>query len=177
MFLIHVFLFMFIGSVAFTTSHKLLQIICCYVLTGSNRPRCIFVWTQVFRCGNVEYEFCHKLSLPSGGCSRFTGGSVYYYSNFLGSRPGDATKFGTELEHLLTRPIGLEAVLRVRASRGIKMTAFHGNFFLRSTDLLSLPNVTPDNSYAVEMSVTENMTTSMACFQTALLHTNSNGIF
>ncbi len=80
-----------------------------------------------------------------------------------------------ELGHLLSRPIGLEAVLRIRASRGIKMTAFHGNFFLRSTDLLSLPNVAPDNCYAVEMSVTENIAASLACFQTALLHTSSNG--
>jgi protein transport protein SEC24 len=55
------------------------------------------------------------------------------------------------------------------------MTAFHGNFFLRSTDLLSLPNISPDNSYAVEMSIVETISLATACFQTALLHTNPNG--
>ncbi|KAJ3278706.1 COPII subunit [Borealophlyctis nickersoniae] len=109
------------------------------------------------------------------GCAKFTGGSVYYYPNFNAARPEDAMKFANELSHFLSRPIGLEAVMRVRASKGIRMTAFHGNFFLRSTDLLSLPNVSPDNSYAVEMTLVENLTTSLACFQTALLHTSSNG--
>ncbi|KAI8911333.1 Sec23/Sec24 trunk domain-containing protein, partial [Powellomyces hirtus] len=109
------------------------------------------------------------------GCAKFTGGSVYYYPGFNAGRSEDAMKFAHEFSHFLSRPIGLEAVMRVRASKGIRMTSFHGNFFLRSTDLLSLPNVSPDNSYAVEMALTENLTTSLACFQTALLHTSSTG--
>ncbi|KAJ3167262.1 COPII subunit [Irineochytrium annulatum] len=109
------------------------------------------------------------------GCAKFTGGSVYYYPGFSAARPEDSIKFSKELGHFLSRPIGLEAVLRVRASKGIRMTAFHGNFFLRSTDLLSLPNVSPDNSYAIEMSLQDNLTSSVACFQTALLHTSSSG--
>ncbi|KAJ3014838.1 COPII subunit [Thoreauomyces humboldtii] len=109
------------------------------------------------------------------GCAKFTGGSVYYYPHFNAARSEDAMKFAHEFSHFLSRPIGLEAVMRVRASKGIRMTAFHGNFFLRSTDLLSLPNVSPDNSYAVEMALSENLTSSLACFQTALLHTSSTG--
>jgi protein transport protein SEC24 len=53
--------------------------------------------------------------------------------------------------------------------------AFHGHFFLRSTDLLALPNVTPDHAYGVEMVVEENLGGDYACFQTALLHTSSSG--
>ena len=109
------------------------------------------------------------------GCSRFTGGNVFYYPGFTANNPEDATKFSKELGHLLSRPLGLEAVLRVRASNGIKMTAFHGNFFLRSTDLLSLPNVNPDNSYAIELSIVETLVNPVVCFQTALLHTSSSG--
>lgn len=75
----------------------------------------------------------------------------------------------------MSRPLGLEAVLRVRASKGIRVDSFHGNFFLRSTDLLALPNVTPDHGYAVEMAVEEQLVGDYACFQTALLHTSSNG--
>ncbi len=58
---------------------------------------------------------------------------------------------------------------------GIRMTAYHGNFFLRSTDLLALPNVSPDQSFAVEMTLDENLPGQVACFQTALLHTSSSG--
>ncbi|KAJ3208910.1 COPII subunit [Dinochytrium kinnereticum] len=109
------------------------------------------------------------------GCAKFTGGSVFYYPNFTSARQEDVVKVSKELQHFLSRPIGLEAVLRVRASKGIKMTAFHGNFFLRSTDLLALPNVSPDNSYAIEMQLQDVLTSNVACFQTALLHTSSNG--
>jgi protein transport protein SEC24 len=115
------------------------------------------------------------IKLTLAGCSKFTGGSIYYYPGFNAGRQEDAVKFTAELSHVLSRPLGLEAVLRVRASHGIKMTAFHGNFFLRSTDLLSLPNVNPDNSYVVEMSIIETLSSATACFQTALLHTSSNG--
>ncbi|KAJ3188766.1 COPII subunit [Gaertneriomyces sp. JEL0708] len=109
------------------------------------------------------------------GCAKFTGGSVYYYPSFTAARSEDALKFAHEFSHFLSRPIGLEAVMRIRASKGIKMTAFHGNFFLRSTDLLSLPSVNPDASFAVECVVQENLTGGVACFQTALLHTSSSG--
>ncbi|KAL5035514.1 COPII subunit [Batrachochytrium dendrobatidis] len=110
-----------------------------------------------------------------GGCAKFTGGSIHYYPRFSANRYEDSIKFASELGHLLTRPIGFEAVMRVRTTRGIKMKAFHGNFFLRSTDLLSLPNVSPDHSYAIEMEIGEDITTRMACFQTSLLHTSSSG--
>ncbi|RKP03088.1 hypothetical protein CXG81DRAFT_9982 [Caulochytrium protostelioides] len=109
------------------------------------------------------------------GCAKFTAGATYYYKAFNAKRPEDSVKFTTELSHFLGRALGLEAVLRIRASRGVKMTAFHGNFFLRSTDLLSLPNVSTDNAYAVECQLTETIVSPLVCFQTAVLHTSSNG--
>lgn len=121
---------------------------------------------------NSQYADIATLS----GCAKFTGGAVYYYPGFNGSKLEDSLKFSRELSHLMTRPLGLEAVLRIRASKGIKMTTFHGNFFLRSTDLLSLPNVNPDNSYTIELSITEDLLKSASvCFQTALLYTSSSG--
>lgn len=122
---------------------------------------------------NPQYADVATLS----GCSKFTGGNLFYYQGFSASNQEDACKFEAELSHLLQRPLGLEAVLRIRASKGIKMSTFHGNFFLRSTDLLSLPNVNPDNSYTIELSITEEIKTSTACFQTALLYTDCTGIF
>ena len=50
------------------------------------------------------------------------------------------------------------------------MHTFHGNFFVRSTDLLSLANINPDAGFAVQLSIEESLTdTSLVCFQTALL--------
>ncbi|KAJ3222906.1 COPII subunit [Clydaea vesicula] len=120
---------------------------------------------------NSQYADVATLS----GCAKYTGGSVFYYPNFNAERTEDTLKFSNEFSHFLGKPIGLEAVLRVRASRGIQMSSYHGNFFLRSTDLLQLPNVNPDNSYTIEMTIDENLTGTVACFQTALLHTSSSG--
>ena len=53
------------------------------------------------------------------GCAKYTGGSLYYYPGFNAALAEDALKFADDLHHLLTRPIGLEAVLRVRATKGI----------------------------------------------------------
>ena len=55
------------------------------------------------------------------------------------------------------------------------MTTFHGNFFLRSTDLLSLPNVNPDNLFSIELAITEEIKAPLVCFQTALLYTSNTG--
>lgn len=63
------------------------------------------------------------------GCAKYTGGSLYHFPSFSGSRAEDMDKLTAELRAVLTRPLGLEAVVRIRASRGLKLSPFHGNFF------------------------------------------------
>jgi protein transport protein SEC24 len=55
------------------------------------------------------------------------------------------------------------------------MSAFHGNFFVRSTDLLSLAAVPMDQSYAIEIQIEENINAPFVVFQTAILHTTCFG--
>ncbi|KAI7902295.1 uncharacterized protein BX663DRAFT_435291 [Cokeromyces recurvatus] len=105
----------------------------------------------------------------------YTGGQTYYYPGFNASRTEDALKFAHEFSELLAEQIGLEAVIRIRASRGLRMSAFHGNFFIRSSDLLALPNVPRDQDYVVEVSMEDDLKVPTVCFQTALLHTSCNG--
>ncbi|XP_040827876.1 protein transport protein Sec24A isoform X2 [Ochotona curzoniae] len=116
--------------------------------------------------------------LASLGCiSRYSAGSVYYYPSYHHQHnPVQVQKFQKELQRYLTRKIGFEAVMRIRCTKGLSIHTFHGNFFVRSTDLLSLPNVNPDAGYAVQMSVEENLTdTQLVSFQSALLYTSSKG--
>ncbi|XP_073429854.1 protein transport protein Sec24A [Dendrobates tinctorius] len=116
--------------------------------------------------------------LASLGCiSRYSAGSVYYYRAYHHQHnPVQVEKLQKELKRYLTRKIGFEAVMRIRCTKGLSIHTFHGNFFVRSTDLLSLPNVNPDAGYAVQMSVEENLTdTSVVSFQSALLYTSSKG--
>jgi protein transport protein SEC24 len=55
------------------------------------------------------------------------------------------------------------------------MAAFHGNFFVRSTDLLAMPAVPMDQSYAIEFQIEENLTQPFVVLQTAILHTTCFG--
>lgn len=116
--------------------------------------------------------------LASLGCiSRYSAGSVYYYPSYHHQHnPVQVQKLQKELHRYLTRKIGFEAVMRIRCTKGLSIHTFHGNFFVRSTDLLSLPNVNPDAGYAVQMSVEESLTdTQLVSFQSALLYTSSRG--
>uniref|UniRef100_A0A6J0TP85 Protein transport protein Sec24A isoform X1 n=1 Tax=Pogona vitticeps TaxID=103695 RepID=A0A6J0TP85_9SAUR len=116
--------------------------------------------------------------LASLGCiSRYSAGSIYYYQSYHHQHnPLLVEKLQKELKRYLTRKIGFEAVMRIRCTKGLSIHTFHGNFFVRSTDLLSLPNVNPDAGYAVQMSVEESLTDmQVVCFQSALLYTSSKG--
>jgi len=55
------------------------------------------------------------------------------------------------------------------------MASFHGNFFVRSTDLLAMPAVPHDQSYAIEVQIEEAITAPFVVFQCAVLHTTCYG--
>lgn len=66
--------------------------------------------------------------------------------------------------------------MRVRCTRGLAIHTFHGNLFVRSTDLISLPNVNPDAGFGLQISYEESLGDSKTvCFQAALLYTSSKG--
>ncbi|XP_029452417.1 LOW QUALITY PROTEIN: protein transport protein Sec24B [Rhinatrema bivittatum] len=116
--------------------------------------------------------------LASLACmSKYSAGCIYYYPSFHHIHsPAQAEKLQKDLKRYFTRKIGFEAVMRIRCTKGLSIHTFHGNFFVRSTDLLSLANINPDAGFAVQMSIEENLAdTSLACFQTALLYTSSKG--
>nr|XP_046265894.1 protein transport protein Sec24A isoform X2 [Scatophagus argus] len=123
----------------------------------------------------LSAQYCDLASL---GCiSRYSAGSVYYYPSYHHQHnPAQVECFQKDLKRYLTRKIGFEAVMRIRCTKGLSIHTFHGNFFVRSTDLLSLPNVNPDAGFAVQMSIEENLDDmQVVSFQAALLYTSSKG--
>ncbi|TIA91225.1 hypothetical protein E3P81_02140 [Wallemia ichthyophaga] len=106
---------------------------------------------------------------------KYTSGGTYFYPGFNASRIEDALKLAHELSIVLSSPIALEAVMRVRATRGVRMSEYHGNFFVRSTDLLAMPTVPIDQSYCAEVTLEENLNVPFVVFQTAVLHTTCYG--
>ena len=106
---------------------------------------------------------------------RYTGGQTYFYPGWNAARSEDAIKFAREFSDHLSSEIALEAVLRVRATTGLRMNAFYGNFFNRSSDLCAFPAFPRDQSYVVEVAIDESLTKGVVCLQAAVLHTTCNG--
>ncbi|KAJ2851725.1 COPII subunit [Coemansia brasiliensis] len=103
--------------------------------------------------------------------ARYTGGSVLQYSELTGPETGRAV---AEIAHMVSVPVSMESVLRVRASRGLRVSSYYGSFFLRSMDLLALPAAPPAHSFAAEMAIDEPLP-PVVFFQSALLHTTAQG--
>lgn len=108
------------------------------------------------------------------GISKFSGGTVYHFPLYKPTNQLQQLQLARTLKRYLTRKIGFEAVMRVRCSRGLAIHAFHGHFFVRSTDLLSLPNVSPDAAFGMQVAIEESLADAQTvCFQAALLYTSS----
>jgi len=111
------------------------------------------------------------------GISKFSGGQVQVFPGYhTAHNPPVAERFDRALRRYLTRKIGFEAVMRIRCTRGMSLHTFHGHFFVRSTDLLSLPNVNPDTAFGMQVAIEEDLKDSReVSFQAALLYTSSKG--
>ena len=105
----------------------------------------------------------------------YTSGQTYFYPAFNALRSEDVVKFAYEFGNVLAMPIMLDATMRVRASRGLKIESSHGNFFTSSTSQLTLPAVAQDQGYIIEVQIEEPITDPFVVFQTAILHTTCYG--
>ncbi|TMW66412.1 hypothetical protein Poli38472_004177 [Pythium oligandrum] len=109
-----------------------------------------------------------------GSLSKFSGGQVFYYPGFSAERDGE--KFKCELTRCLTRETAWEAVMRVRCTKGMRLTNFYGNHFLRGPDLLAVPCVHADASFAIEITHSDALlSSSTISVQAGILYTNSGG--
>ncbi len=106
---------------------------------------------------------------------RFTAGQTHYYPSWTANNIEDVTKLSKEISNTLSSDIALDAVLRTRGSSGLRMSAFYGNFFNRSSDLCSFPTFPRDQGYVIEISIEENITKPVVYLQTAVLHTTNFG--
>uniref|UniRef100_A0A182WMH8 Protein transport protein Sec24A n=1 Tax=Anopheles minimus TaxID=112268 RepID=A0A182WMH8_9DIPT len=120
----------------------------------------------------LNSQYCDLATIS--GISKFSGGCMHHIPLYSETKPQLVKTLRKSLERYLTRKIGFEAVMRVRCTRGLTIHTFHGNFFVRSTDLLSLPNVNPDAGFGMQITYEESLTkVKTVCFQAALLYTSS----
>lgn len=118
------------------------------------------------------YQYMDLASL--GDIAKYTAGSLHSYVNF--NEGIDAPRFEAQLNKALIQPTAFEAVMRIRCTKGMRITNFYGNFFIRGTDLLALPNCNSDSVFGFDLAHEEQSTTAThVTIQSALLYTSSDG--
>mmetsp|Transcript_1650 Transcript_1650/g.2355 ORF Transcript_1650/g.2355 Transcript_1650/m.2355 type:complete len:1216 (-) Transcript_1650:445-4092(-) len=118
-----------------------------------------------------QYIDCASLKeLP-----KYTAGSLHTYVGFNSTR--DAPKFESQLHRCIVQTTAVEAVLRIRCTKGMKLTNYYGNFFVRGTDLLALPNCNTDASFGFDICHDQQSLQNLQAvtIQSALLYTTGNG--
>lgn len=127
------------------------------------------VCVDLFVLGGPFLDVAAISTLP-----KYTGGQLYHLPGY--SDVVDGERLAADLRRNLTRDTVWEAVMRVRCSKGFRVAAFHGHFFVRSTDLLALPACDPDKGYAIQLAHEESLAPQGVTYlQCALLHTSSDG--
>ncbi|KAH6896855.1 hypothetical protein B0T10DRAFT_475253 [Thelonectria olida] len=124
------------------------------------------------------------LAAPSGGyldiatighVSATTGGETFYYPNFIA--PRDSRKLSLEISHAVTRETGFQALMKVRCSNGLQVSAYHGNFIQHTFGAdLEIGVVDADKALGVSFSYDGKLDSKLdAHFQSALLYTTASG--
>lgn len=124
--------------------------------------------TDVF---NLSTSYADVASISP--LAKYSAGTVFHYSNSPLERTSTLVRFDQDFRNHLVKPIGLESVLRLRYSRGLKIHTFHGNGFVRSPNLLVLPNANPDASFALQIAIEDDLKpdTRYVYFQASILYT------
>ncbi|XP_024381127.1 protein transport protein SEC24 C [Physcomitrium patens] len=131
----------------------------------------------------AEFQVCVDLFLATQSfvdiaslavLPRSTGGQIYYYHEF--QAVVDSAKLYNDLRWNLTRPQGLEGVMRVRCSNGMQVQDYYGNFCKRNPTDVDLPAIDCDKTIMVTFKHDDKFQDNAdCCFQSALLYTTTSG--
>uniref|UniRef100_A0A8C5CCI4 Uncharacterized protein n=1 Tax=Gadus morhua TaxID=8049 RepID=A0A8C5CCI4_GADMO len=113
------------------------------------------------------------LDIATRGMCPHTGGAVYKYSNFqvCGWRP-TGEHFLRDLRKDVEKPIGFDAIMRVRTSTGFRATDFFGGVYMNNTTDVELAAVDCDHAITVELKHDDTLSEETGC---ALLYTTAGG--
>ncbi|KAI0129080.1 Sec23/Sec24 trunk domain-containing protein [Xylariales sp. AK1849] len=124
------------------------------------------------------------LAAPSGGyldiatighVASTTGGETFYYPNFVAGR--DNAKLSQEIKHTVTRETGYQALMKVRCSNGLQISAYHGSFIQHTFGAdLEIGVIDADKAIGVTFGYDGKLDSKLdAHFQSALLYTTASG--
>ncbi|XP_031416432.1 protein transport protein Sec24C isoform X2 [Clupea harengus] len=103
-----------------------------------------------------------------------TGGSIYKYTYFQAQ--SDQERFLHDLRRDVQKPMGFDAVMRVRTSTGIRATDFFGSFYMSNTTDVELAGLDCDKTITVEFRHDDKLSEDTgALMQCAVLYTSCCG--
>ena len=109
-----------------------------------------------------------------GVAASLTGGTAFYYPRFNATKHG--MKFSEELKRTIVRTHGYEAVLRVRASNGLRVQDYFGNMYMKASADVELASIDSDKALGVVLAHDGKLDERTdAVIQTALLYTTALG--
>lgn len=132
--------------------------------------------------GGIGADFF--LAAPNGGyldiatighISAASGGELYHYPNFQPIR--DTWRLSKEIKHTVTRETGYQALMKIRCSNGLQVSAYHGNFTHHTFGAdLEFGVIDADKSIAVIFQYDTKLDPKLdVYFQSALLYTTASG--
>jgi protein transport protein SEC24 len=106
--------------------------------------------------------------------TRATGGQVYFYDNYQDVI--DSTKLFYDLRQNIMRFTGFDAIMAVRASKGLEIMEQMGALTETPGKEILLPVVTSDSTFCIKLNHYEQLDrSSLPCIQVAVLYTNIFG--
>uniref|UniRef100_UPI00398EDC08 protein transport protein Sec24D n=1 Tax=Pristiophorus japonicus TaxID=55135 RepID=UPI00398EDC08 len=103
-----------------------------------------------------------------------TGGSLYKYNNF--QIQTDAEHFLNNLRKDVQKPIGFDAIMRIRTNTGFRATDFLGSMYMNNTTDVEVAAIDCDKAITVEFKHDDKLNEENgALIQCALLYTNVAG--
>jgi len=125
---------------------------------------------DLFVCAN-----CYIDLATVGVVANKTGGQIFMYPGFNAKKDGEA--LAKDIYHDVTRATGLDAVMVVRCSSGLKIADYYGNFFHRRAHEMDLPSIDCDKTFGIRLEHDGKLRDSNeACIQVALLYTSTTGL-
>uniref|UniRef100_A0A0K0EQU4 VWFA domain-containing protein n=1 Tax=Strongyloides stercoralis TaxID=6248 RepID=A0A0K0EQU4_STRER len=127
---------------------------------------------DLFVLGDEYVDLATLTDLP-----KYSSGETYYLPSLENSNVYmNDPRFRKILDRYFTRKIGWEAVLRIRCTENVTLHSFYGNHFVRSTDLINMPIVSPDIGMAAQLELEDDLKgLDKITIQAALLYTSSKG--
>ena len=116
-----------------------------------------------FSGGQIQYFPGYHSEMNKPQCARFDAALKRYLTRKIGFEAVMRIRYVINTKYIKTNYHIQKVVTRIsaflnyvyfyRCTRGLNLHTFHGNFFVRSTDLLSLPNVNPDAGFGMQVSI------------------------